>query len=197
MTRSRLRRFAVPAALVALVVALTLFLLYNEPLRRAILEPVTWILNDIRHALAPLPQALLWAIGLLVGCAVLLVSWRRALRCTRSRPARTRRFPVKPHNANAIATLATDLHRARKHHVSRSRIVRELAMLAERMIAKREGIGIDQARQMIHSGEWPADPEMRRFFASRRTGAAAIPKQQFLEAVETALQFLDRYYQEV
>ena len=196
MKRDRVLRYALPAGVVALVAALTLLLLYNEPLRRAILDPVTWAVSDIRRSLAALPQALLWAIGLLLGCAVLLVSWRRALRDADSPPARPRPATVRPDNENTVAGLARDLRRAKRRHVSRTRVAGELSMLAERLIARRKGVPIQEARSMIQSGQWPDDPDIRRFFASRR-GESTVPKEQFIEVVETTLAFLDRYHQEV
>jgi len=198
MTRERFVRFAVPIAVTAFVVALTLLLLYNPPLRRVLLDPIVWMANDIRNGLAKLPQALLWAVALLIGCAILLVAWRKLLRGDRGAPKQQRLTPpVRPHNANAVAALARDLRRARRHHVSRVRVVRELTVLAIRMIAKREGIPLDEARTKIRSGQWPDDPEIRRFFALRRDGAEAIRKHGFDDAVEATLAFLDRYHQEV
>ncbi len=197
MTRERLARFLVPIAAVLVVVALTLLLLYNEPLRKAILEPITWAIHDIRSGLAALPQALLWGIGLLLGCTVILVTWRRAFRGSKKRPPRARGVTVAPHNTSAVASLARDLRRAPKRHVSRSRVVRELSILAVRLIAKREGVSLEQARKTLQSGRWPDDPEIRRFFAARRDGETAVPKTHFIEAAEATLAFLDSFHQEV
>ena len=197
MTKERFIRFAVPVAITAFVAALTLLLLYDPPLRRALLDPIVWMANDIRNGLAKLPQALLWAIALLIGCAILLVAWRRLLRGDRRAPKQRPAPMVRPHNANAVAALARDLRRARRHHVSRVRVVRELTVLAIRLIAQREGIPLEEARTRIRSGHWPDDPEIQRFFALRRDGAEAVRKHGFDDAVEATLAFLDRYHQEV
>jgi hypothetical protein len=196
-TKGRLFRLAVPVGASAFAVALTLLLLYSKPLRRTILEPVAWMINDIRASLAALPQTLLWAIGLLIGSAVLVVSWRRVLAGLASKPERRRRVTVKPYNVNEIASLARDLTRARKHHVSRVRIVRELSVLAVRLIAQREGVPLEEARRLLQSGHWPDDPRVRRFFASRRDGHRGVPKRLFVEATEYTLAYLERYHQEV
>ncbi len=197
MNRKRVARLAAPIGVAALVVALTLLLLYNAPLRRAILEPVTWLVNDIRGALAALPQALLWAIGLLIGGFVLVMSWKRTAGGSGSRPDHPRRTVVKPCNTSAIENLARDLGRAPKRHVSRVRIVREMSILAVRLIAQREGLPLEDARKLLNSGRWPDDPRVRRFFASRRDGERGVPKQLFLEAVAYTLAHLERYHQEV
>jgi hypothetical protein len=190
-------RIALPIAIGATVVALTLLLLYSEPLRMAILEPATWMIDDVRRSLATVPQGLLWAIGLLIGIGVLAASWKRVLTALTAKPRISRRSIVRPYNANAIATLTRDLDRAAKHHSSRARIVRELAILAIRLIAKREGISVEEARKLVVAGRWPDDRRVKQLFASRRAGANRTPKQSFVDAVEYALAYLVRYYQEV
>ncbi len=195
-SKARLIRFAVPVCVLAIVVALTLLLLYHEPLRRAILEPVTWMISDIRRSLAALPQALLWAIGLLIGCAVLLAAWRRAPDETR-KPEPPRWSAVRPHSTNAIEALARDLERSPRRHVSRLRIVRELSVLAVRLIAQREGLSLEEARKLLNSGQWPDDPRVRQFFATRPGGGRGVPKHDFLEVLAHTLAHLERYRQEV
>lgn len=197
MNRKRFPRIVVPVVVVAVVVALALLLLYHEPLRRAVLEPVTWMFNDIHYTLSTLPQALVWAVGLLIGCAILIASWRRLLAGLTVRSERARRQAVRPHNVNAVASLARDLGRSPRHHVSRVRVVRELSVLAVRLLAQREGIPLDQARKLLQSGQWPDDPLVRRFFGSRRDDARSIPKHAFVDAARTTLAFLERYHQEV
>jgi hypothetical protein len=197
MTKARLVRFVVPVGVSTIVAVLTLLLLYSEPLRRAILEPVTWIVNDIQQSLSTLPQALLWTIGLLIGSFVLVVSWKRVLGGSSSRSDHRRWAVVKPSNKNAIESLARDLDRSRRRHVSRVRVVRELSILAIRLIAQREGLSLEEARNLLNSGQWPDDPRVRQFFASRRDGQRGVPKQSFLEAVAYTLAHLERYHQEV
>lgn len=199
MTRARWTRLALFVGVLAIIVSLTLLLLYNAPLRRTILDPLTWMFNDIRRALAPLPQALLWAIGLLIGCAILLATWSRALGGMRERPAGAgRRIGyVRPQNTNAIASLARDLERSPRRHVSRVRVVRELSVLAVRLIARREGLSLEEARSLLNSGQWPDDPLVRQFFATRPGGGRGVPKHRFLEAAARTLTHLERYHQEV
>ena len=196
-TKPRFVRFIVPVGVSGIVLTLALLLLYNDPVRRAILEPATWAVNDVRQSLAALPQALLWAVGLLIGGAILILSWRRVLTEARSRPDHRRWTVVKPRNTNAIARLARDLASSPKRHVSRVRIVRELSILAVRLIAQREGISLEEARKLLLSSQWPDDLRVRRFFASRRDGERGVPKKSFVEAVEYTLAYLDRYHQEV
>lgn len=193
--KERLTRFAVPVGVLAIVVALTLLLLYHEPLRRSILDPVTWMISDIRRALAALPQALLWAVGLLIGCAILLAAWRRVP--GEKEPKPPRRTTVRPHNKNAIEALARDLERSPRRHVSRVRIVRELSVLAVRLIAQREGLSLEEARKLLNSGQWPDDPLVRQFFAVRPGGGSGVSKGGFLEALTHTLAYLERYHQEV
>ena len=196
-TNVRVLHIALPAGIGVIIVALTLLLLYSEPLRRAILEPATWLVDDVRRALATVPQALLWAIGLLIGIAVLAASWKRVLKALTVKPRLGRWSVVRPYNANAIATLTRDLDRAAKHHTSRVRIVRELAVLAIRLVAKREGVSLEEARRLLTDGRWPDDPRVRQLFASRRAGAGSVPKESFVDAIEHALAYLVRYHQEV
>ena len=195
--KARLLRLVVPVGVSTIVVVLTLLLLYNEALRRVILEPVTYVINDIRQSLGALPQALLWAVGLLIGSFVLVASWKRMLGGPKPRPDRRRWPVVKPFNSNAVGSLARDLDRSRQRHASRARIVRELSILAVRLIAQREGLSLEEARKLLNSGRWPDDPHVRRFFASQRDGQRGVPKQRFLEAVAHTLAHLERYHQEV
>ena len=197
MIKKRFVRLAVSIAAAGFVVALPLLLLYSPPLRRVLLDPIVWIANDVRNALAKLPQALLWAVGLLIGCVILLFSWRRVLRGITSRPPRPRETPVRPYNIDAVATLARDLHRARRHHVSRRRVIRELSVLAIRLLAKRRGIPLHEARALLRLGRWPDDAVVRRLFASRHGGGGAVRRHEFIDAVEATLEFLDHYHQEV
>ena len=197
MNRARWIRLALTVGVLAIIISLTLLLLYNAPLRRTILEPVTWMISDIRQALAALPQALLWAIGLLIGCAVLLVTWSRTLGGIRRKPASRRAGYVRPRNTNAIESLARDLERSPRRHVSRVRIVRELSVLAVRLIARREGLSLEEARKLLNSGRWPDDPLVRQFFATRPGGGRGVPKHRFLEAAARTLSHLERYHQEV
>ena len=194
-TKARLIRFGVPVGVLAIVVTVTLLLLYHAPLRRSILEPVTWMISDIRRSLASLPQALLWAIGLLIGCAVLLAAWRRVPEGKKPKPARW--SAVRPHNKNAIEALARDLERSPRRHVSRVRIARELSVLAVRLIAQREGLPLEEARKLLNTGQWPDDSRVRQFFATRPGGGKGVPKQDYLETLAHTLTYLERYHQEV
>ena len=194
-TKARLIRFGVPVGVLAIVVAVTLLLLYHAPLRRSILEPATWMISDIRGALAALPQALLWAVGLLIGCAALLAAWRRVPQ--EKRPKASRWSAVRPHNTSAIEALVRDLERSPRRHVSRVRIVRELSVLAVRLIAQREGLPLEGARKLLSTGQWPDDPRARQFFAIRPGGGRGVPKEGFLEALAYTLAYLERYHQEV
>jgi len=197
MAKTRFVRWLVPIGVASIVLTLTLLLLYDEALRRAILEPVTWMLHDVRRSLSSLPQAVLWIIVLLIGCVGLVASWRRMLIGLRSKPDRRRWAVIKPYNPNALESLARDLDRAPKRHVSRVRVVRELSILAVRLIAQKEGLPLEEARKLLHSGRWPEDPRVRRFFASRRDGKSGVPRHSFLEAAAHTLAHLERYHQEV
>ena len=197
MNHKRVWRLLAPVAIGGAVLTLTLLLLYNEPLRRILLEPMTLALLDVRRSLAALPQALLWGLVLTLGGVVLLLAWRRSLR--RPRPARMRphRPIVVPHNMNAVTSLARDLSRSPNRHVSRVRVVRELSVVAVRLLARHRGVPLDEARRMLLSGEWPDDPHVRELLASRRAGTRGIPRHAFLDAVRATFRFLERYHQEV
>ncbi len=197
MNREKLARFARPIGISIVAVTLTLLLLYSRPVRSAILDPLVWLFNDIRRSLSALPQALLWGGGILIGCFVLLASWKRILGSLRERTEAPRRPIVRPHNALAIEELARALHRSPKRHVSRMRVVRELSILAVRLIAQKQGITLDEARSLLGAGDWPDDSRVKRLFGLRRAGRGGLPKQRFLDAVRHTLAYLERYHQEV
>jgi len=197
--RAKLLKAAVFALTIAILTALTLLLLYSRPLRAAILEPAVWLLQDVRRTLAKFPQAMLWGIALLLGCAALAGSWKRVLRSVfPAAPHARRRDPtVRPQNAQTVDSLARDVLRAPRHHVSRVRVTRELSDLAIRLIAKREGLSLGDAHRRLRSGDWSLDPEVRRFFAGKRAGHVDAARRPFVAAAEYVLSYLERYHQEV
>jgi len=199
MTRPRrTRRWILAITTLGVALPLALLLLYSSSLRRVILEPMTWIIDDMSQALASLPQMAQWGIGLLVGVVILGVAWEKIPDDlgVRARPGR-RRVSLRPFGEHPLERLASDLTHARRRHVSRVRILRELSILAVRLIAQREAVSIDEARKLLVSGEWPEDPDIRRFFASRQAGRRTIPRAQFREAVARTVSYLEHYHQEV
>jgi len=192
--QSRIRSLA-PIAILILAVGCTLVLLYSRPVRNAILDPILSALNEIRNTLALLPQSILWAAGIFLGTIILAIAGQRMLERPSGKRRRSAPPSVAPYNTHAVDSLSRSLARSVKRHVSRVRIVRELAVLAVRLIARKEGCSLPEARKLLNSGYWTDDPVVRRFFALRDRGKPG--RQDFSNAVEHTLKYLEQYHQEV
>ncbi len=194
----RRRRWALTVVGVATAMGTALVLVAYAPARRAVVEPLTWALADLRRSLAAVPEALLWGGILLIGYIVLLVSWRRLVARARPRPTAPRpTTEPHPRDRSAVAALAQDLARARRRQISRRRVVRELSVLAVRLVARHEGLPLPRARELVTSGDWPDDPRVRRLLGSRRDDRSALPRDAFLDAVRHTVTYLEHYHQEV
>ncbi|GEM_PF-2915968 len=189
-------RSILPILVLAAAAVCVFLLLFVEPIRDALLDPIARALHDMRTSLRALPQTFQWGCAILLGVVLLATSWKRTP--TKPRPRWTRREPavVKPHNRNAIESLARSLARSERRHVSRVRVIREVSILAVRLIAQREGCSLEQARKLLNSGEWTQDPLVRKFFASHRD-RGNHRKESFSHTVSHTLEYLERYYQEV
>jgi len=180
---------------VVLMVAITLLFLF--PLRNfvrvALVEPLITAYYIARWYLHRLPQLLLWA-GLVLGTSYLLFrAYYRAFPPAKQRVA-MRRIALLGSN---LDWLRQTIARARKHSFSRRQIASDLVRTAVRLIARREGLSLDEARDRFETFEWCDDCVVRDFFGYRRLHYGWRRGVDFSDKLQRTISFLERYQQGV
>jgi hypothetical protein len=153
----KIRKRAVPvlvaaSAFVVVVVAMTASGTLREEVRAIFVVPLLQGFYIIRHYIDRLPQLIVWIAPLLFFVVLLIraVVGTPSLRRQRAYPQHDR--PDK----GELARLARQIHHARVSRFARVHVCRRLSEIAIRLIARRTGVPLGQARAMLRTGQWDA-----------------------------------------
>jgi len=93
-----------------------------------------------------------------------------------------------------LLPLAERIEQGEDSEFSRARLVYEISELAARLTARRYGIGLAEARERVRNGDWTDDQSIR-LIHGRDSGLD--PYDRFAPALEEAVLYLERFYEEV
>jgi len=176
-----------------LMVAITLLFLFplRDFVRVGLVEPLITAYYIARWYLRRLPQLLLWA-GLVLGATYFLFrAYYRTFPPAKQRVAMRRITPL----GSDLDRLRQTIARARKHSFSRRQIASNLVHTTVRLIARREGLSLDEARERFETFEWCDDYVVRDFFGYRRLHYGWRPGVNFSDKLQRTISFLERYQQ--
>ncbi len=192
----RQRRWTIGLLAAGLVGFLTmLFILFlQEWFRRAVAVPVVQAYWRIRFFLSLLPQYLVWLVPALVMGAIILARLPRTLPpLPQGRARRTgRRRETDP-----LLSLAATISHARRRPFYRRTIVRELGKTAVRIIARREGLSLPEARKRFESGDWCENRAVRDLFLYARGNGGMDKVYDFERRLDEAISVLEKLEQGV
>lgn len=180
--------------LLTLCVTIAFLLFFQDFLRTAILDPVITGYYTIRWYALRLPELWLWSIITLVAALFLVRAYLRLLTGAARQP-HSRVLPVP--QKDDLDILAELVGRAHHHVFSRLRLVEELAVLAIRMIAWKEGVSLGEARLRFESGSWCEKPTVRQFFDRHKLRYERSKARHFGEQLEQTISFLEDYQRRV
>lgn len=180
--------------LLTLCVTIVFLLFFQDFLRTAILDPVITGYYTIRWYALRLPELWLWSIITLVAALFLVRAYLRVLTGAVRQP-HSRVLPVA--QKDDLDILAELVGRAHHHVFSRLRLTGELAALAIRMIAWKEGVSLGEARLRFKSGSWCEKPTVREFFDCYKLRYERRRARNFSEQLEQTISFLEDYQRRV
>jgi hypothetical protein len=178
-----------------LMVAITLLFLFplRDFVRVGLVEPLITAYYIARWYLHRLPQLLLW-VGLVLGASYFLFrAYFQAFPTAKQRVAMRRVTPL----GSDLNRLRQMILRARKHSFSRRQIASELVRTTVRLIARREGLSLDEARERFETFEWCDTYVVRDFFRYRQLHYGWRPGVDFSDKLQRTISFLERYQQGV
>ncbi len=189
---ARVRLLLVAAfATAVLLAALVLFFFYPEILRVHVLVPLIQAYFISRFYLEFVPQIILWLVPPAI---VLLIMGRRFVRWSRQgRP--TRHYeptPIAP-GEGELARLAHQVHRAHTSRFARVRLSRTLVEIGARLIAGREGMALQRARQELQNGYWRDSASIQQFLTPRRHYTLRQSETGFEDTLQEVIEHLEQY----
>ncbi|MCD5416740.1 hypothetical protein LR032_06665 [Candidatus Bipolaricaulota bacterium] len=173
-------------------VALLLLFPLRELVRTALLEPLITAYHIAHWYLLRLPQLLFWGAIFLFATYLLLRCYRRALGPPPPPRAQKRRAPPL---LSEVAQVTLLLRRTHRHPFARRSLAGSLVKLTVRMIARREGLTLSEARERFASFTWCDDPAVEEFFRSRSPSYRWDRNADFHKKMQQTISFLERYYQ--
>ncbi len=182
---------------VGVLLMVTITLLFIFPLRDfvrvGLVEPLITAYYIARWYLHRLPQLLLWA-GLVLGASYFLFrTYFRAFPSAKERVAMRRITPL----GSDLDLLRRAIARTRKHSFSRRQIASDLVRTTVRLIARREGLSLDEARERFETFEWCNAHVVRDFFRYRRLHYGWKRGVDFSDKLQRTISFLEDYQQGV
>jgi len=186
------RRILVVAAGVVILIGITLAFLFplRELVRTALVEPLIKGYYIASWYVRRLPQLLLWS-GLSLLAALFLVRYTVRILGPFSRP-RTR-WTQTSTPPSELERLTAVIERAHRYPFSRRSLSSELVRLAVRLIARREGLSLDEARERFESFAWCDDPAVEGFFRYRRHYRGFGQGADFKRKLKQTIAFFERY----
>jgi hypothetical protein len=158
----RLVQLAALVGAVVLLLAGLLTLVAGEFVREHLIRPLLFLFQVIGVYLRAIPQLGIWFFLLLL--LVLISTY--FLRDLRREAAHPEEEPEEeaPPPLGPVADLAKRIELGKEGEYFRWRIRRELRDFLVELISWRWGISKEEALELVRSGGWTEDPEMREFF---------------------------------
>ncbi len=162
-------------------------------LHAAILTPIIAAFYTVRAYIERLPQLLLWVIPI-AATAIVLFRLLFAL----PRTARRSRADRRPRAGDGrLAEMIRQIQRTRVSRFARVRVCRQLSDSAVRLLARRNGIPIPDARTQLRANAWDAEIEVKRFLTPHLHHRRPSAGKGFLVDLHRTVTFLERYRQEI
>lgn len=160
--RKLLLLMALLGALV-LLLAGALTLVAGEFVRERLIRPLLFLFQLIAIYLRAVPQLGIWFFLLLL---LVLIStyFLRDLRRTRAARAEEERGAEEPPPPGPVVDLARRIEQGAEGEYFRWRVRRELRDLLVELLAWQRGVSQEEALELVRSGGWTDDPQMREFF---------------------------------
>jgi hypothetical protein len=190
--KARRNFFLVVAAVLAVGFSVLFATVLQEWFRTAILAPLMRGFFLIRFYSLRLPQQLWWVAALLLAVALLV---RMTLRALGPAPKRSQRGQSTGETVDELERLASLIDRAQFHPFYRQRVAGELARLAARLIARQEGVSVDQAWARLEAGTWGSDVLVQSLLREKRKRHRRWRKIRFNEELKHTLDVVERYSQ--
>ncbi len=192
---NRTRIAIITSGVVVILTVLFSFLIQGKGYE-ALVMPIVRDFYVLRFYISCLPQILVW--GVVIGGLglIMLITYRRTVRSLGHRPRVTTTHAHAPHT-NPLYELAIAIRHARHFPVYRYTVAHELAELAVRIIARRNGASIPEARGLFKSGTWCDDEEIRDFLAYTRIIHGLRLSPDFARKLEDAVSYLEHFEQGV
>lgn len=173
-------------------VAAVLFYRYADVLRAYVVRPAIETYFIVRFYIETLPQLLWWLIPPIVVSLMLLRRFLRPPRSTASasRPAASRTAHLGEGDLTHLYRL---LGRASHSRFARVRVSRTLAEIAARLIARREGTTLHEARRRMAAGYWRDIGTVHRFLTPRKHYTTRQDHATFDDALRETLDQLETY----
>lgn len=166
----------------------------REFVRMTFLEPLITVYYFIRWYTLRFPQIFLWSMIFLIAAFVLLQRYLRELGPSSQHRIKKRKAPPL---LSEPAQLAMLIGRTHRHPFARRSLAAGLVQLTVRMIARREGISLSEAREKFASFDWCDDPAVEEFFHYRSPSHRWGRGGDFHKKMQQTISFLERYYQGV
>jgi hypothetical protein len=181
--------------LIAIGLSLAFAFPLRDAFRAAVAEPFISSFYLFRWYLHRISQAVLWGTFVLLGGFLLARSFAGAFPSRRKEYQGRIRAATEP--VSELDRLATIIGHTHRRPFARRRMAVELSRLAIRMIAKREGISLKEARTRFESFDWCSDGAIADFFSYRRQYHGLRRGRDFSMLLHKTVSFLERYYQGV
>ncbi|MBU1049799.1 hypothetical protein KKG90_07240 [Candidatus Bipolaricaulota bacterium] len=189
------RRIILGLIALCCVIGFSMLLIFNDPVRRVVLDPIIEGINAIRYVLGYVPQDLEWFVSLLVVFVVVLGIFASRLP-QRARPEHVPFNPPFPSEGPTMR-LTRILDNSTKNRFGRERVVLEMRDLAARAVAYHAGISVEEAKELLDTPTWTDDASVRDFLSLDKHRAGKNDQKRFHDQVEYALAHIERMYQEV
>jgi hypothetical protein len=173
-------------------------LLFAFPLRdqflKLVVTPIIESFMVLRWYIHRLPQLFLWITFVIIGAIVVIGLLRKSFPL----PKRTSKPQYQSSTCDAISDLKRlSLLIAHTYYrpFSRRKIAAELVPLCVRLIAHRERLKLQQARERFESFQWCDNESVRSFFDYRHQYSTLGKGKNFKNQLNDVIASLEQYYQ--
>lgn len=181
-------------------VSVGLALVFAFPMRdafmRLVVTPLIESFMILRWYVHRLSQLMLWVVFVIGASIIVIRSLTRAFPFPKRSPKQKYHF-FQPDATNDLKRLSLIISHAHHRSFARRKIASELVPLCTRIIAHRERLKLQQARERFESFQWCDDEAVQDFFDYRRQYHGLGKARDFQARLGDVISFLERYYQGV